>query len=639
MESDSSKRGGGDETARQRAMETIAPGTGSSGVYRELPPAPEIRIAGYASGRELGRGGQAVVYLALQQSTGRKVAIKVMRKQALEDERALARFKREVQVLAALDHPNIVGIVDTGTASDGSQFIVMSYVAGTALDEYVKQQAQEANNPGKVLRLFLKICGAVNVAHLRGIVHRDLKPSNIRIDERGEPHILDFGLAHTALDHLAGGEGPVSVTGEFLGSLPWCSPEQAEAEPDRIDIRSDVYSLGVILYQILTGGEFPYVVVGNIRDVLDNILRVAPTPPSRHVREGERGRMGSPPINPVMERIVLKALAKNREERYQSAGELGRDIAVYLGGQKAPAAGAKLEEPAKEVAKKGRSKAIAGAVTGAALVAVGVWVWGMVRTPAPQRNQAAAGSAPVTNVVAVGPAANSPANPVAAAAPALPAPPSPAVAAPAPGAASIVNVSAPVPAAPLNGELFMAAGTCHLEGDALALTPGVKGTAALQFGGAGWPDFDMSFEAKLNAGRGFWVETNVGPGSFCQIVVNTLGDNLAVLWHHEREAQRVVPLQHFQLEPDRWYAMSVRVRGQQVRLSIDGREYLSADENQLLSGRVGIGTRNPLVRFREIKVVSPSGVVLWSGPPDLSELAPTDLDSARAATAPSATQP
>jgi serine/threonine protein kinase len=306
---------------------------------------PPIQAAGYSILRELSRGGQAVVYLALQLSTGRNVALKVMREGPLADERALARFKREAQALAALNHPNIVTILDTGRTRDGSRYIAMNYIAGFALDEYMKyRHKKDQSDPSKLLRLFLKICAAVNAAHVRGIVHRDLKPGNIRIDERGEPHILDFGLARTSLDKLTRGGEPISITGEFLGSLPWSSPEQAEGEPEKIDPRTDVYSLGVILYQMVTGGRFPYQVVGNMRDVLNNILTVEPTPPSLAVdagaamkaRESRRklrlARSHPAAVNEAIERVVLKALAKQREQRYSSAGELAKDVANYLAG-------------------------------------------------------------------------------------------------------------------------------------------------------------------------------------------------------------------------------------------------------------------------------------------------------------------
>ncbi len=256
-------------------------------------------IAGYQVLREISRGGQAVVCEAIQQSTGRKVAIKIMREGPLASPRERARFDREVQVLAALNHPNIVRVVDRGATADGSFFLVMDYVGGPPLDEWLLQyyrahpDGPPPSDPSELLRIFLKICDAVSAAHLRGIVHRDLKPPNIRMDEHGEPIILDFGLARTAFTAMTDEQTPqmVSITGQFMGSLPWASPEQAEGISEKIDIRSDVYSLGVILYQMLTG-RFPYQVAGTMRDILNNIITATPPPPSQTMaaKEGARGQ-------------------------------------------------------------------------------------------------------------------------------------------------------------------------------------------------------------------------------------------------------------------------------------------------------------------------------------------------------------
>src|SRR5262249_12021011 len=132
----------------------------------------------------------------------------------------------------------------------------------------------------EMLRLFVKVCDAVNVAHMRGIIHRDLKPGNILIDDTGEPHILDFDLAKVVLGDVIDADElhAMSQTGEFIGSLRWASPEQIERKPSKIDTRTDVYSLGVILYEMLTA-QYPYPVVGSRRDIEDNILRVEPRPP------------------------------------------------------------------------------------------------------------------------------------------------------------------------------------------------------------------------------------------------------------------------------------------------------------------------------------------------------------------------
>ena len=281
-----------------------------------VPPVRPDSFAGYDVLRELHRGGQGVVYQAIQKSTHRKVAIKVMREGPFASRAERARFDREIYILGQLNHPNIVAIHDSGEVA-GCHYFVMDYVRGQPLDVWM---AGAAHSIEETLALFAKICNAVNAAHLRGITHRDLKPGNIRIEENSEPHVLDFGLAKVALaDDSAGGATAMTMTGQFVGSLPWASPEQAEGVPGKIDIRTDVYSLGVILYQMLTG-RFPYEVIGAMHDVLDRILHAEPNRPSA-IR---------PQINDEVETIVLKCLAKERERRYQSAGELARDIGHYL---------------------------------------------------------------------------------------------------------------------------------------------------------------------------------------------------------------------------------------------------------------------------------------------------------------------
>jgi len=291
------------------------------------PETPSPSIPGYELVKEAHRGGQGVVYQAIQKSTKRRVAIKVMHEGPFAGPPDKARFEREVQVLGQLNHPNIVNIHDSGTAA-GSFYYVMDYISGRSLDDYVTLSKPSLDD---TLRLFAKICEAVNAAHLRGVIHRDLKPSNIRIDADGEPHILDFGLAKIATGQVTEGTRPqvMTLTGQFFGSLPWASPEQAEAIPSKIDLRTDVYSLGVIFYHMLTA-RFPYKVVGNIRDVMDRIMNTEPARPST-IRVAAGPRAGR--INDEIDTIVLKSLAKERDRRYQSAGELGRDVRHYLAGE------------------------------------------------------------------------------------------------------------------------------------------------------------------------------------------------------------------------------------------------------------------------------------------------------------------
>ncbi len=277
-------------------------------------------ILGYQILREIHRGGQGVVYQAVQKATGQNVALKVMREGPFARPQDRARFEREVQILGQLNHPHIVTIHDSGTA-EGHFYLVMNYIAGEPLDVYIASRRLSVK---ETLSLFVKICDAVNAAHLIGVTHRDCKPSNVRIDADGNPHILDFGLAKMAAD--AGGDdqqaNAMTLTGQFIGSLPWASPEQALGDPARIDIRTDVYSLGVMLYQMLTG-KFPYVVTGNASEVLNNIIHTNPNKPGA-IR---------PQINNEVETIILKCIHKERERRYQTAGELSRDLQHYLEGR------------------------------------------------------------------------------------------------------------------------------------------------------------------------------------------------------------------------------------------------------------------------------------------------------------------
>jgi serine/threonine protein kinase/tetratricopeptide (TPR) repeat protein len=367
------------------------PGSGgaptSKSIWAVIPP---DTIPGYEIIKEIHRGGQGVVYQAIQKATKRKVAVKVMREGPFAGPRDRVRFEREVEILAQMNHPNIVSIIDSGQASGagiaaggGAFYFVMDYISGHPLDQWMSLKERTLD---ETLKLFARICDAVNSAHLKGVIHRDLKPGNIRVDGSDEPHVLDFGLAKVATGDVSDGidaGGPMkmmTMTGQFVGSLPWASPEQAEGHPDKIDVRTDVYSLGVILYQMLTGGKFPYEVVGAMRDVLENILRTAPQRPSTIRRQ----------INDEVETIVLKSLAKERDRRYQNAGELARDVRNYLGGFPIEAKRDSAVYQLRVIARRNKGKVLALGTIAALIVVFGAamaWLW---RDASTQRSRAEA---------------------------------------------------------------------------------------------------------------------------------------------------------------------------------------------------------------------------------------------------------
>ncbi|HEY3232003.1 MAG TPA: serine/threonine-protein kinase, partial [Roseiflexaceae bacterium] len=325
------------EEALRRAAQTAAvrnsPGSGAVAALT-LPDA----LPGYEILREIHRGGQGVVYQAIQKSTQRKVAIKVLHEGPFAGPRSRVRFEREVQILGALNHPNIVTIHDSGRAAGDALYYVMDYVRGRSLREFVRER-KLALEPA--LELFATVCEAVQHAHTRGIIHRDLKPGNILVDAEGRAIVVDFGFGKllTGTGNPSGSPA-VSMTQDVMGTLAYMSPEQTHGNADEIDTRTDVYSLGVILYELLTG-RHPYTTTGSMPDVVHEIREAEPTPPSRSwsvdsgiaTRSTRRLVAGRCPIDDEVQTIVLRCLAKEPARRYQSAGEIARDLRHYRAGQ------------------------------------------------------------------------------------------------------------------------------------------------------------------------------------------------------------------------------------------------------------------------------------------------------------------
>jgi WD40 repeat protein/predicted Ser/Thr protein kinase len=279
-----------------------------------LPGSP-VRVGHYRILRRIAEGGMGAVYEAEQDSPRRTVALKVVRA-GIASPALVKRLTHEAQILGRLHHPGIAQVYEAGLAADGQPFFAMEFIRGLPLDEYVRRHSLDA---AARVSLLARVCDAVQHAHDQGVIHRDLKPANILVDESGQPKVLDFGVARATDADLLTSAG-LTQTGQLLGTPSYMSPEQVTADPSAIDQRSDVYALGVILFELLAH-RLPY--------QLDNrpLAEAA-----RLIREEEPPRLGSvnPELRGDVETIVAKALEKDKARRYPSAAELAADLRRWL---------------------------------------------------------------------------------------------------------------------------------------------------------------------------------------------------------------------------------------------------------------------------------------------------------------------
>lgn len=294
----------------------------------ELPPvgtAPSVHarpeaaeVPGFEITGRLGEGAMGTVWRAVQHSTRREIALKLITQGAVGSHRARLRFDREVELAARLEHPNIARVYDSGM-SRGVYYYAMELVEGVHLDRYVTEKRLDTR---QVLSLVRELCLAVQHAHRKGVIHRDLKPSNILVTADGTPKVVDFGLAKAWGDAQETPEGlALTQEGQLAGTPAFMSPEQAAGDGRRIDTRTDVYGLGATLYFLLTG-QHPHDISGSRLEVLHRVAQ----------EDARRPRLLVNKLDREAEALLLKAVARDPEDRYSSAGAMGDDISRYLAG-------------------------------------------------------------------------------------------------------------------------------------------------------------------------------------------------------------------------------------------------------------------------------------------------------------------
>ncbi len=350
-----------------RALPSVRPS--SSQFPRPITEGPGARIGAYQLLHQLGEGGMGIVYVAEQDKpVKRTVALKII-KPGMDTEQVIRRFEAERQALALMDHPNISRVLDAGTTESGRPYFVMELVHGVPITKY----CDDAHlNPRERLDLFVPVCQAIQHAHQKGIIHRDIKPSNVLVtlyDGKPVPKVIDFGVAK-AIGQRSAERTMFTQDGSVVGTLEYMSPEQAETSALGVDTRSDVYALGVLLYELLTGStplERAKLKEAGYNEILRRIKEEEPPRPSTRLSE-LRERLASISsqrhtepakltklVRGELDWIVMKALDKDRTRRYETASAFARDIGRFLTGDPVEAGPPSATYKLRKLARKHRT--------------------------------------------------------------------------------------------------------------------------------------------------------------------------------------------------------------------------------------------------------------------------------------------
>jgi len=417
----------GDGALRQRVEELLWASEGAGGFLQEPAPGAQRPVDGlffaktlpigsgpgekigecigrYKLLQQIGEGGCGVVYMAEQEEpVRRRVALKVI-KLGMDTKSVIARFEAERQALALMDHPNIAKVLDAGASEAGRPYFVMELVRGIKVTDYCDQHNLSTRER---LNLFIQVCQAIQHAHQKGVIHRDLKPSNILVTSRDGgpvPKVIDFGIAKATTDQRLTDKTLFTAFEQFLGTPAYMSPEQAEMSELGIDTRSDIYSLGVLLYELLTG-RTPFDAMDLLRLGLDAMRRTIrdqePARPSTRVStllEGElesvakhRGTDALKLIHLLqgdLDWIVMKSLEKDRARRYETANSLALDVQHYLADEAVAACPPSSFYRLQKLVRRNKLAFGAAAGIGMALVlGLAVSAWQAVRATRAEREK------------------------------------------------------------------------------------------------------------------------------------------------------------------------------------------------------------------------------------------------------------